>query len=139
MGRAVPSTEVIFRTHITSAVDRLEHGLKAVAPSRTGVVAALISGIVVRYLVDKVADRAAAQESLARAEVYLTIAADCAEFMNESPSRVYAGVLVLCGESDANLTRAVPAPDPCIIDTLRRILLKAAATYHVTVGQPGKR
>lgn len=139
MGRAVPSTEVIFRKHLASAVTRLEHGLKAAAPSHAGVVAALISATVIRYLVHRVADRVAAQESLARAEVYLTVAADCAEFMDEPASRVYAGVLALCGESDANLTRAVSTPDPGIIDALRRILLKVAATYHVTVGQQGKR
>lgn len=139
MSRAVPSTEVIFREHVASAVDRLEHGLKIAAPSHVGLVAALISTIVVRYLVERVADRAAAQESLGRAEVYLTVTADCAEFMNEPAERVYAGVLALCGESDANLTGAVAAPDPGIVDVLRRILLKVTATYHVTVGQQGKR
>jgi hypothetical protein len=139
MGREVPSTEVIFRKHVASAVGRLEHGLKIAAPSHVGVVAVLISTIVVRYLVDRVADRAAAQESLARAEVYLTVTADCAEFMGEPAERVYAGVLALCGESDANLTGAVAAPDPGIVDALRRILLKVTATYHVTVGQQGQR
>ena len=135
MGRAVPSTEVIFRKHVASAVDRLEHGLKVAAPSHIGIVAALISAIVVRYLVDRVADRSAAQESPARAEVYLTVTADCAEFMNEPAERVYAAVLALCGESDANLTRAVAAPDPGIMDALQGILLKVTATYHVT-GRP---
>ena len=139
MGRAVPSTEVIFRKHVASAVGRLEQGLKIAAPSHVGVVATLISTIVVRYLVERVADRAAAQESLARAEVYLTVTADCAEFMDEPADRVYAGVLALCEESDANLIGAVAAPDPGIVDALRRILLKVTATYHVTVGQQGQR
>ncbi len=71
--------------------------------------------------------------------MYLTVTADCAEFMNEPAERVYAAVLALCGESDANLTRAVAAPDPGIMDALQGILLKVTATYHVTAGQQGKR
>jgi hypothetical protein len=139
MGRAVPSTEVIFRKHVASAVDRLAHGLKIAAPSHVGIVPVLISTIVARYLIDKVADRVAAQESLARAEVYLAVTADCAEFLGQPADRVYAGVLALCGESDPNLTGAIPAPDPGIVDALRRILLKVTVTYHVTVAQQGQR
>ena len=138
----VPSTEVLFRKHVASAVDRLEDGLKivdAVSPSHVEVMAALISTVVIRHLIDRVADRAAAQDSLARAEVYLTVTADCAEFVDQPAERVYAGVLALCGESDANLTGAVAAPDPGIVDALRRILLKVTATYQVRVGQKGQR
>lgn len=69
-----------------------------VLAQHVGVVAALISTVVMRHLTDRVADRAASQESLARAEVYLTVTADCAEFMDEPADRVYAGVLALCGE-----------------------------------------
>jgi hypothetical protein len=142
MSPAVPSAEVIFRKHVMSAVDRLEDGLKiadAASPSHVEVIAALISTVVMRHLVERVADRAAAQESLARAEVYLTVTTDCTEFVDQPAERVYAGVLALCAESDANLTGAVAAPDPGIVDALRRILLKVTATYQVRVGQKGRR
>lgn len=90
----VPSTEVIFRKHVASAVDRFEDGLKivdAVSPSHVEVMAALISTVVIRHLIDRVADRAAAQDSLARAEVYLTVTADCAEFVDQPASAWRAG------------------------------------------------
>jgi hypothetical protein len=126
MGRAVPSTEEIFRKHAASAVDRLGHGLRIVAPSHAGVVVTLISTVVIQHLVERVADRAAAQESLARAEVYLTVTADCAEFMGEPGDRVYAGVLALCGESDANLTGA------------RDIRLRSALRLVTAADGPGR-
>jgi hypothetical protein len=135
MGRAIPSTEAIFRKHMATAVDRLERGLKAAVPSHAGIVTALISSVVVGHLIDTVADRAAAQESFARAEVYLTVAADCTELMDRPADRLYAGVLALCRESDPRLTGAVPPPDPKIVDDLRRIVLKVTATYFMTAGR----
>src|ERR1700689_5434962 len=118
----VPSTEVLFRKHVASAVDRLEDGLKivdAVSPSHVEVMAALISTVVIRHLIERVADRAAAQESRARPEVSLTVTADCAEFVGQPAERVYAGVLALCGESDANLTGPAAGPEPLIMPALR--------------------
>ena len=143
MARANLSSEDVIRGNLAPAIGRAEMALKAMqsdSPGDPSIAVALISTALLRRFIDKVADRAADQEAIARASVYLLVAEGAAAFLNRPADLVYPAVLALCGESDQSLIGALPRPDPEVLAAVESALLKVTATYDVAApDSPGRR